>query len=123
MNCPKCSAVMESIEFGGIQVDRCSSCHGIFFDRLEAARLKAMAGSEAIDIGDRSTGHPQSSTERIRCPRDTSPMLRMVDPQQSHIHFEACPVCQGMFFDAGEFADWKKETLLDVVRGWFARER
>jgi hypothetical protein len=28
-----------------------------------------------------------------------------------------------MFFDAGEFADWKKETLLDVVRGWFARPR
>ena len=119
MNCPKCSAAMETVEFEKIEVDRCSACRGLFFDAREAEKLKAIPGSEAIDVGRAEVGRVQNTNDRIRCPRDTTPMLRIVDPRQSHIHLETCPVCQGMFFDAGEFTDWKNETLMDVVRGWF----
>jgi uncharacterized protein len=123
MNCPKCSAAMETIEIEKIQVDRCTGCHGLFFDALEAHKLKAVKGAEAIDIGAAAQERQPSSNDRIRCPRDTSPMIRIVDPKQPHIQLETCSVCQGMFFDAGEFSDWKNETLLDVVRRWFARPR
>ena len=123
MDCPKCRAAMETVVFERIEVNRCSACRGLFFDAREAHKLKAMPGSEAIDIGSAEQGRAQNANDRIRCPRDTSPMLRIVDPKQPHIQLETCPVCQSMFFDAGEFADWKKETLLDVVRGWFARPR
>ena len=121
MNCPKCSSAMETIKLENVEVDRCSACRGLFFDALEAHKLKAMPGSEAIDIGAAETGRAQPSGERIRCPRDTSPMLRIVDAKQPHIQLETCPVCQGMFFDAGEFSDWKKESVLDAIRSWFAR--
>ncbi len=75
--------------------------------RARPSKLKALRGSEAIDIGTTEEGQKHNGTDRIRCPRDASPMVRIVDPKQSHIHLETCPVCQGTFFDAGEFKDWK----------------
>ena len=44
-------------------------------------------------------------------------------PKQPHIWTETCPVCFGSFFDAGEFRDFKQETLSDLVKSWFSRER
>jgi Zn-finger nucleic acid-binding protein len=114
---------MESVTFEGIGVDRCTGCRGLFFEARKAQKLKALRGSEVIDVGARDGGHQQNTNDRIRCPVDTTPLVRIVDAKQSHIYLETCPVCQGMFFDAGEFADWKNETLMDVVRSWFARPR
>jgi Zn-finger nucleic acid-binding protein len=123
MICPKCSAAMESVVFEKIEVERCTACHGLFFEARKADKLKVLPGSEAIDIGTAEEGQKHNSHDRIRCPRDTTPMVRIVDRKQSHIHLETCPVCQGTFFDAGEFSDWKHETVLDVIKGWFARPR
>lgn len=114
---------METVEFSAIQVDRCTQCHGLFFDRREADRLKVTKGSEAIDIGDVEVGRTHSVNDRIRCPRDTTRMVPIVDTQQPHIHIETCPVCNGMFFDAGEFTDWKSESFLDTLKHWFSRSR
>ncbi len=123
MICPKCSAAMESVVFEKIEVERCTACRGLFFEARKADKLKALPGSEAIDIGPPEEGQKHNSHDRIRCPRDTTPMVRIVDRKQSHIHLETCPVCQGTFFDAGEFSDWKHETVLDVFKGWFAGPR
>lgn len=123
MKCPKCNAPMETVLFEGIEVDRCAGCKGLFFDLMEAERLRDKPGSEAIDVGDAEVGKAQNENDRIRCPRDTTWMIRVVDPKQPHLWLETCSVCHGTFFDAGEFRDWKHETLLDVVRGWFAKKR
>lgn len=32
MRCPKCGHEMEEVEMAGLKVDRCTSCHGLFFD-------------------------------------------------------------------------------------------
>jgi Zn-finger nucleic acid-binding protein len=123
MQCPKCKQVMEKVVFAEIEVDRCTGCRGLFFDSREAERLKKTSGSEAIDVGDAEVGKKYNETDRIRCPRDTTPMVRVVDPKQSHIWTETCPVCFGSFFDAGEFRDFKQETFGDVLKSWFTRER
>jgi Zn-finger nucleic acid-binding protein len=123
MDCPKCKAAMELVTFESIEVDRCTGCKGIFFDNREAERLRKVRGSEAIDVGDAKVGKAHDAIDRIRCPRDTAPMVRIVDPQQPHIRLETCPVCNGTFFDAGEFRDWKHETLVDLVKSFFAKPR
>ena len=43
-------------------------------------------------------------------------MAKVSDPKQPHIWYEACPDQHGMYFDAGEFTDYKYETLLDKFR-------
>ena len=47
----------------------------------------------------------------------------MVDRAQPHIWYEACTRCYGVFFDAGEFRDYKETSVLDFFRDLFAKER
>ena len=123
MNSPKCDQDMEKVVHEGIEVDRCVNCRGIWFDMLEADRLKKSEGSEAIDVGDAELGKSFNEIDRIQCPKCNEPMLRMVDGRQPHIWYESCPVCYGLFFDAGEFTDFKEETILDFFRDLAAEER
>jgi Zn-finger nucleic acid-binding protein len=50
-------------------------------------------------------------------------MVKMVDHKQPHIWYETCHSCFGVFFDAGEFRDFKEETLADYFKDLFAKER
>ena len=43
----------------------------------------------------------------------------MTDHNQPHIKFESCTVCYGVFFDAGEFRDYKELTLTESVKRLF----
>jgi Zn-finger nucleic acid-binding protein len=107
---------MDRVTHAGVEVDRCVRCKGIWFDNMEEERLKKIAGSEVIDTGDPEMGKRYNEVDRIDCPIDHTPMVRMVDARQSHIWYESCPVCYGTFFDAGEFRDYKEETLMDMVK-------
>ena len=123
MNCPKCSSTFESVRVGDDEVDRCTSCRGLWFRVQAVERLRSVEGSEVIDIGDAEVGRRLNSTDRIECPECHTPMIRMVDGAQPHIHFESCKVCYGVFLDAGEFTDLKHKTVLDFLRDLLAGER
>jgi hypothetical protein len=90
---------------------------------LEHEHLKAIAGSEEIDVGDSKTGESFDDLGRIDCPGCNTKMLRMVDARQPHIRYESCPTCYGVLFDAGEFRDYKEETVFDFFRALLAKER
>ena len=115
MECPKCNSEFTTIEYEGIEVDRCTRCKGIWFDLLEHEALKKIKGSEAIDAGDPALGQEYNKIDRIDCPKCKTRMVRMVDNDQPHIWYEACEE-HGMYFDAGEFTDYKYETILDKFR-------
>ena len=112
---------MEKLEYERIEVDRCTYCGGIWFDLLEAEHLKSLEGSESIDVGNPVDGRHFDQIRKIDCPVCHTRMIGMVDRSQPHIHFESCKVCYGIFFDAGEFTDWKSKTLLDFFRDLIAR--
>lgn len=123
MKCPKCSSDMEKVTFEHVEVDRCNGCRGIWFDILEHEELKVLKGSEAIDVGDPEKGKEFNKIDLIDCPKCKSRMIRMVDSRQPHIWYETCGVCNGIFFDAGEFRDFKDFTLLDFFKKLKAVER
>lgn len=116
MQCPKCDTEMAKVEFSSVEVDRCTGCGGLWFDLMEAEQLRSVPGSEAIDTGDAREGKFWDAERRISCPVcPNTPMIRMVDNRQPHLHYESCPDCFGIFFDAGEFRDYHKETLLESL--------
>ena len=123
MKCPKCGSEMEAVTFHHVEVDRCTNCEGIWFDILEHEELKMIAGSEAIDVGDPEKGKRFNKIDRISCPKCQSPLIRMVDPTQPHIWYESCSVCNGLFFDAGEYTDFKEITLTDFFKRLKTKER
>jgi len=123
MKCPKCASDMEKVTYRNIDVDRCQACKGIWFDMLEHEHLKAIQGSESIDIGDPKVGSDNDMIRRISCPVCQTDMIQMVDNKQPHIGYEACTTCYGVFFDAGEFKDYKEESILDFFKDLFAKSR
>lgn len=113
MKCPKCSAEFETVTYENIAVDRCTGCHGLWFDMLEEDDLKKIEGSESIDIGDPRPDPEKNRIQKIDCPKCNGPMINLIDKDQFHIHYEYCPTCYGTFFDAGEFRDFKEHTIIE----------
>lgn len=123
MKCPKCAAGMATVSFAGIDVERCHACHGLWFDALEHEDLRRIDGSERIDDGLSAVGRAFDVDAPLRCPSCAGAMVRMVDTRQSHLWFESCTSCHGVFFDAGEFRDFKDESWLDRLLDLWRGER
>ena len=45
MRCPKCGMELHEIAFRGILVDKCFSCHGVYFDKEEVEKLLGEDGT------------------------------------------------------------------------------
>jgi uncharacterized protein len=123
MNCPKCSGAMEQITVGGIEVDRCTLCHGIWFDLREHEHLKDVAGSERIDSKPTSRTKDLDAMKGLTCPRCHGKLVRLAVPEQTHVHYDQCHTCGGAFFDAGEFTDYKNLTFVERVMRLLPRRR
>ena len=115
MLCPKCKSDMETLEYEGVEVDRCTNCKGIWFDVGERYSLRDKNAAAAIDTGDPVMGKQTNEIDRYRCPRCGGGMMRVVDPQRAHIRYEECTSCKGSFFDAGEFADVAEDAISDFI--------
>jgi hypothetical protein len=72
--------------------------------------------SEVLDTGDPQVGKDYDSIDNVKCPECNQQMDKTSDPDQTHIWTESCPDGHGVFFDAGEFTDWKYDTFMDRLR-------
>ena len=123
MRCPKCRSDMELLMIDGTEIDRCSACHGLWFDAGELSKFSNKEAAAALDIGDVTTGKKQNQIEHYRCPRCAGPMNRLVDPTQPHIWFEQCGSCHGSYFDAGELSDLATVSVSDFFKRFVTPER
>jgi Zn-finger nucleic acid-binding protein len=120
--CPKCRNVMKPITFEDITVDRCVSCGGLWFDLMEQRHLKDRPGSEAIDTApDRPKGATPAPAAKMKCPDCDAPLTRLKDVDRRDIEYEYCVVCNGAFFDGGEFRHYKDHSFLGSLRHLFGR--
>lgn len=116
MECPKCNSAMEAVTVQEITVKRCTQCQGIWFTESEHKALKKVKGSEAIDTGSAATGKEFDTAVNVPCPECHQVMDRVADKHQPHIHYETCSRGHGIFFDAGEYKDFKEESLGDFFK-------
>ena len=114
--CPKCGHGMEEVTHGELAIDRCTNCHGLWFDEDEHHQLKLAKGGHALDAGDPKEGWKWDTVEEVDCPICGKRMEKVAIPDQKAIWVEECPG-HGIFMDAGEFTDFKDKTLLDWFRG------
>lgn len=126
MQCPKCQHVMKEHRYGTLQgdvyLDQCTNCGGIWFDIGEEEIMKDKWMSDFIDSGDPEVGKAYNKIRDINCPRCGKPMKMLSDPKQPHIQYEGCEE-HGMFLDAGEFTDYKYETLTDIFKSFVFKLR
>ncbi len=106
LRCPQCAALMDAVPFRDITVDRCTACHGLWFDALERDHLDVLAGSEGLDVGGPATPVPPRPPH-MDCPACHSRLITMVEPGRPHLHYQSCTVCYGIFSPAGEYREHK----------------
>ena len=117
MQCPKCDGEMIVKNYGRkISVNRCADCMGLFAMPEVLLEMKSEWMAEGLEAGDPKVGRKLNEVEDISCPNPSAKMDKVADEQQTHIWYERCPDCSGIYFDAGEFTDWKYDTLLDRIR-------
>ncbi len=121
--CPKCGAALEAVRYASLEIDRCTGCHGMWFDACELDRALATPGAEDLDDGDASVGRRHDGQQRVKCPLCAVPMIRMAHMQQHHVWFETCGTCGGAWLDAGELRDLAVYDLFDRIRDLFTRTR
>jgi Zn-finger nucleic acid-binding protein len=97
LNCPACREQMLEIDDGGVKVDQCLGCLGLWFD---AGELE----TRGVRLGKLVERRPGGRD----CPRCSEPM-EIVSAQL--VELDCCPRCQGLFLDAGEL-----KLLLDAGR-------
>lgn len=124
LDCPKCGQGMEHVHYRETEVDRCKGCGGIWFDISEHEDLREMKGSEEIDTGDREKGRDHDSMRDIDCPACGNRMVSLVALRRRDIRYEKCATCYGVYFDAGEFEDFKQEmSFTDILVGALLGEK
>jgi Zn-finger nucleic acid-binding protein len=119
MRCPKCPGTLEVKTYGRkIKVLRCSDCGGLWCKPAVLLEMKKEWMSEAVlDAGDPRLGKALNKLDDIDCPECGVRMTKTSDSRQTHIWYETCGQCGGLFLDAGEFTDLKYDTLMDRLRG------
>jgi uncharacterized protein len=119
VECPKCKSEMEFGILNQIKVERCPQCMGIWFNESDHKLLKKVKGSELIDVGPVELGQEFDGAVYVPCPICGEAMHRVSEKGQSHITYEACADGHGVFFDAGEYKDYKEKSLGDIFKRIF----
>ena len=126
MQCPKCKAPMDPVQIEQTEVDRCTSCRGLWFDALEDQDIRESEAAESLDApaaaGQRSAS-AKGKQSAIDCPRCKAPMIQMVDRMGRRVQYESCPRCHGKFLDAGEFKALEPRGVKATMRRLMNRKQ
>ena len=85
------------------------------------AQIRVRPDTASIDIGAPSTV-AASSPVHMNCPVCHTRMFEMADQAKPSIHFAACKVCYGLFFDAGKYREHKEAGVMSYWQELFHRK-
>ena len=134
MKCPKDGTVLQPVEIHGVQLDKCHTCNGIWCDKGEIGRLKALH-EEGLEAGvEERYGNPAVTTEKVTaymlCPRCGKRLHRYHYTYARPVRVDRCENsdCYGIWLDQGELdAIIEELTALEQVEspaalgGFFSR--
>lgn len=98
MLCPVCFGEMEEERHGGVQLDLCSRCPGVWFDGGELAAYQEGEGSpylEGVPRPDSKFEPSGDSGKFIRCPGCEHDILRLWTISRHEVL--RCTTCGGLF--------------------------
>ena len=105
MNCPKCEIALEARAVEGVELNRCPSCKGHWFDDQELRKVKDKADSDLNWMDFELWKHPhrfQASPAESLCPRCDKGMVSL-EYDDTEIEVDLCPECRGVWLDRWEF--------------------
>jgi Zn-finger nucleic acid-binding protein len=105
MKCPACKNPLLEKSAGGMTLDMCyGGCGGIWFDAHELERVAARAAATLHTIW-QAPVDPKKLAEPRMCPRCAGQVLdRKWFSDLKRVEIDQCPICGGIWLDAGEFS-------------------
>ena len=103
MNCPTCrDASLQSLQLKDTytEIDRCTLCGGLWFDRKELEDIMDVAAKDLIVPSD-------AVKTDLACPRDGNTLYAYTYPQTS-VTVDMCRECAGLWLDDGELQEIKR---------------
>ena len=118
MNCPTCKGTMVEKDFGGVHVDVCETCKGVWFDNHELKKLdeKNEGFGRALEDALSSDYHKVENRPQIKCPKCDMNMVERHYFSQTQVLVDECYGCGGFFLDAGEFESIRENHLTEEER-------
>jgi Zn-finger nucleic acid-binding protein len=97
MICPSCSSEMSEEERGGVRLDLCGVCFGVWFDGGELEDFQAGEGSSRLSgvPGPNAHYEPTGDSAHVKCPRCEHDILRI--GRISKYKVMRCTSCRGLF--------------------------
>lgn len=105
MQCPKCKELMEVQGIDNADVDVCTACKGVWFDRDELRQAKDQLVPDVNWMDFEIWKHPNKfklSSRPMTCPRCQDGMVTL-DYDDTGVMIDYCPQCRGVWLDGGEF--------------------
>jgi len=121
--CPACKEVLVVLELSGVEIDRCTSCGGIWLDSGELEQILALAEVPAGRIAEALRAGSQGSRSRRQCVRCRRRMRQVAIEGCTGLVADRCPAGHGIWFDAGELSAAVKTLSgdqADAVAGFLA---
>ncbi len=136
LSCPVCHCDLGELDDGGVLVDRCPNCAGVWLDGNELTRLIEGRGRsfapevvqqlrEKLSAGRKGYQHgPREAADRP-CPRCGGTLRSFNYAYSTGVIVDRCPACKGVWTDYGEIeqieilmsqgGEWKElvDTTLD----------
>jgi len=120
MFCPRCltnskEVLLQNMVLEGIELDVCSSCGGIWFDKQELASAISL-DKQSVDsfynklnslkLENKSENEIVSSEDNedfvLKCPRCNTEMSKYKYMYTSNIYIDSCDRCEGIWLDSKE---------------------
>jgi len=102
VDCPVCREPLIVAERGGIELDVCLWCHGLWFDAGELALLSEKLGRD-LTVNEAALERVSTPEKPRQCPRCDRPMDKVAFGAAARVLLDRC-AAHGLWFDHGELA-------------------
>ena len=108
MKCPHDGAELQAVDVGGVELDKCHQCDGLWLDYGELKAIRNMDLGEIEEELEKTYGNPEvkeGSTEGyMRCPRCgvEGRLMRHHVSFMKPVEVDRCQQCHGMWLDDTE---------------------
>jgi Zn-finger nucleic acid-binding protein len=117
--CPECNNNLSTELLEDIEIDKCSTCNGIWLDANELQQIAkrtpdrsthttnsspSTLATRDIDITiDNDTIKQHTKNKKRKCPKcSDNELISFIFGGDSNIELDRCPKCEGIWFDEGE---------------------
>ena len=108
MKCPRDGAELRSVDAGGVELDKCHQCDGLWLDHGELKTIRNMDLGEIEETLEERYGNPdvqQGNTDAyMRCPRcgEDGRLMRHHVSYVKPVEVDRCQQCHGIWLDDTE---------------------